>query len=114
MGIQIAFAFCLCVLQGFALKTDLTVARDRIIGIVFGDLVIFLVATRLYPVSILPEVEATVRRFLAGIRGLVAREERALLAARNARGQAHGTAQIAAATLAFAMGSATNARAFSR
>ena len=75
MGIQIAFAFCLCVLQGFALKTDLTVARDRIIGIVFGDLVIFLVTTRLYPVSILPEVEATARRFLAGIRGLVARDD---------------------------------------
>ncbi|WP_267426216.1 FUSC family protein [Methylobacterium sp. GC_Met_2] len=74
MGIQIAFAFCLCVMQGFALKTDLTVARDRIIGIVFGDLVIFLVAPRLYPVSILPEVEATARRFLTGIRGLVASE----------------------------------------
>ena len=75
MGIQIAFAFCLCVLQGFALKTDLTVARDRIIGIVFGDLVIFLVATKLYPVSILPEIDTTAARFLAGIRDLVARDE---------------------------------------
>ena len=74
MGIQIAFAFCLCVLQGFALKTDLTVARDRLVGIVFGDLVIFLVATRLYPISIVPEIEESARRFLAGIRAILMKQ----------------------------------------
>ena len=60
--------------------------------------------------------DATLSAYRSGAGTITAALEaqRALLAARNARGQAHGTAQIAAATLAFAMGSATNARAFSR
>ena len=39
MGFQIAYAAYLCVLQGTEPQFDLTLARDRFIGIVFGNLV---------------------------------------------------------------------------
>lgn len=60
--------------------------------------------------------DATLSAYRSGAGTITAALEaqRALLAARNARGQAHGTAQIAAATLAFAMGNVTNSQAFSR
>lgn len=60
--------------------------------------------------------DATLSAYRSGTGTITAALEaqRALLAACNARGQAHGTAQIAAATLAFAMGSVTNSQAFSR
>lgn len=51
-GFQIAFAFFLCVIQGAAPGFDLVVARDRVIGILLGNLVSYLVFTRLWPVGI--------------------------------------------------------------
>jgi multidrug resistance protein MdtO len=50
-GLQIAFAFFLGILQGYAPATDLTVLRDRVAGIVLGNLVITLVFTLLWPES---------------------------------------------------------------
>ena len=38
-GFQIAFAFFLCVIQGATPAFDMTIARDRVIGILFGNLV---------------------------------------------------------------------------
>lgn len=50
-GMQVAFAFFLGILQGYAPATDLTVLRDRIIGIVLGNIVITLVFSLLWPES---------------------------------------------------------------
>ena len=50
-GLQIAFAFFLGILQDYAPATDLTVLRDRIAGILLGNLVITLVFTLLWPQS---------------------------------------------------------------
>jgi len=58
-GFQIAFAFYLCVIQGSGPGYDLTIARDRTIGIVIGNLVTFLVFTRIWPVSIAARIEAS-------------------------------------------------------
>jgi multidrug resistance protein MdtO len=53
IGFQAAFALYLCILQGPGPKFDLTIARDRTIGILFGNLVVYVIFTRLFPVSML-------------------------------------------------------------
>jgi multidrug resistance protein MdtO len=64
-GFQIAFAFFLCVIQGAAPAFDLTIARDRTIGILLGNVVVYLIFTRVWPVSVSARVDAT----LAALRG---------------------------------------------
>jgi multidrug resistance protein MdtO len=65
-GFQMAFAFFLCVIQGPSPAFDLTTARDRVIGILIGNLVVFLVFTNLWPISvggrIDPAIAALLRR----------------------------------------------------
>ncbi len=56
-GFQVAFAFFLCVVQGPAPSFDLTIARDRVIGVMLGNLVVYLVFTRVWPVSIAGQIE---------------------------------------------------------
>ena len=57
-GFQMAFAFFLCVLQGDGPGFDLTVARDRIIGILFGNAMVYLVSAYCWPVSVGGRMEA--------------------------------------------------------
>jgi len=52
MGWQIALAFFLCVLQDFGPGFDLTVARDRILGILLGNLVMTVVFSTVWPVGV--------------------------------------------------------------
>jgi multidrug resistance protein MdtO len=65
-GFQMAFAFFLCVIQGPSPAFDLTVARDRVIGILIGNLVVFVVFTNVWPISvgrrIDPAIAALLRR----------------------------------------------------
>ncbi len=63
-GFQIAFAFFLCVLQGASPGFDLTLARDRTIGILLGNVVVYLVFTRVWPVSIGQQVDAALAALL--------------------------------------------------
>jgi multidrug resistance protein MdtO len=57
-GLQIAFAFFLGILQNYAPATDLTVLRDRVAGIVLGNIVITVVFTVLWPESVMPRLQA--------------------------------------------------------
>ncbi len=57
-GFQMAFAFFLCVLQGVGPSFDLTVARDRIIGILFGNAMVYVMSTCCWPVSVAGRMEA--------------------------------------------------------
>lgn len=51
-GIQIGLAFLLTILQDFGPSIDLSAASDRIIGILLGNLVMYLVFTRIWPLSV--------------------------------------------------------------
>jgi len=63
-GFQIAFAFLLCAVQGPAPAFDMTVARDRVIGILFGNLVVYLIFTNVWPVSVAGRVDAAMASLL--------------------------------------------------
>jgi multidrug resistance protein MdtO len=54
-GMQMAFAFFLGVLQGYTPASDLTVLRDRVVGIVIGDIWISVFFTSLWSVSALQQ-----------------------------------------------------------
>jgi len=49
LGLQMAFAFFLGVLQGYAPATEITMVRDRIVGILFGNLVMLFVFVCIWP-----------------------------------------------------------------
>lgn len=56
-GFQVAFAFFLCVMQGAGPAFDLTIARDRVIGILLGNLVAYLFFTKVWPVGIAGRID---------------------------------------------------------
>ncbi|HEX3364148.1 FUSC family protein [Phenylobacterium sp.] len=58
VGFQMAFAFFLCTLQGPAPDFDMKTIRDRLIGIAIGNVAIYLVSTRLWPISIARRVDS--------------------------------------------------------
>lgn len=63
-GIQIGLAFLLTVLHGFSPSTDLDVALDRILGILLGNIVVYLIFTRLWPISVADSVRERIRKVL--------------------------------------------------
>jgi multidrug resistance protein MdtO len=69
-GFQIAFAFFLCVVQGASPAFDLTVARDRVVGILLGNLVSYLVFTNLWPVSVRNRIDPAIGALLDNLRAL--------------------------------------------
>jgi multidrug resistance protein MdtO len=70
-GLQIAFAFFLGVLQGYAPATDLTVLRDRIAGILLGNIVITIVFSSFWPQSARSGVRAALVEALRAIGGVI-------------------------------------------
>ena len=64
-GFQLAFAFLLCVVQGAGPAFDLTVARDRVIGILIGNLVSYVAMTRLWPSSVTARVDHAIARLVS-------------------------------------------------
>ncbi len=93
-GFQMAFAFFLCTIQGAAPAFDLSVARDRVIGILLGNLVSYLFLTGIRPVSIGQRIDPALAALLrklggmaragaAGRRALVPAFEAALKSARE-------------------------------
>jgi multidrug resistance protein MdtO len=81
-GFQFAFAFFLCIIQGSGPSFDLTIARDRIIGILIGNLVAYCALVYVWPATISGRVDpalATVLRQLAKAAAANKPRERRLL-----------------------------------
>src|SRR5499433_3899406 len=95
-GLQIGLAFYLVVLQGYGPTIDMYTARDRTIGILFGNIVIFVIFTTIWPVSVANVVHTHLARALEqlaallvlGIRGDSEISQSARSAADRAFGQA--------------------------
>jgi multidrug resistance protein MdtO len=82
-GFQFAFAFFLCVIQGSGPEFNLTVARDRIIGIIIGNLVSYFALVHVWPATVSRRVDtalAAVFRQLAQVVSANEPRERRLLA----------------------------------
>jgi multidrug resistance protein MdtO len=58
VGYQMVFAFFLCVIQGPSPAFDLTIARDRVIGIMLGNIVAYLIFTNIWPVTVTRRIDS--------------------------------------------------------
>jgi multidrug resistance protein MdtO len=68
-GVQIGLAFTLTVLQGFGPTTDMDTARDRILGVLVGNLAVYLVSTLIWPAPVV----TVIRQHLAKATRKIAR-----------------------------------------
>jgi len=101
-GWQIGLAFYLVVLQGYGPTISMYTARDRTIGILFGNIVIFAIFTTIWPVSVANVVRTNLARALeqlATLVGLGARSDGAISQATRSAAEAafgHAIAQARA------------------
>ncbi|MGB0135109.1 FUSC family protein [Dokdonella sp.] len=77
-GFQIAFAFLLCVLQGWHPEYDLSIARDRVIGVLLGNVVVYLVFTGIWPVTIASRIDPAIGKVMRSLNGLLAGASRSV------------------------------------
>jgi multidrug resistance protein MdtO len=70
-GLQISLAFYLVVLQDYGPTIDMYTARDRTIGILFGNIVVFGIFTTIWPVSVANVVRTNLANALAQLAALV-------------------------------------------
>jgi len=70
-GIQMAFAFYIGVLQGFGPTDDLTVLRDRVIGIVLGNVLMSIVFATVWPVSAAAGARSALADAVAALGGVL-------------------------------------------
>jgi multidrug resistance protein MdtO len=70
-GLQLGLAFYLVVLQGYGPTIDMTTARDRTIGILFGNIVILAIFTTIWPVSVANVVRTHLARAIEQLAVLV-------------------------------------------
>jgi multidrug resistance protein MdtO len=71
IGTQIALAFYLTVLQGFSRTTKLYVGRDRVIGILLGNILMSVVFTSLWPVRTAPAQRQEGSRMIEALAALL-------------------------------------------
>jgi multidrug resistance protein MdtO len=64
-GVQVAVAFCLIHLNSFAIEPSLSIARDRVVGILFGLIMMWLVFDQLWGASAASDMK---KAFLSAVR----------------------------------------------
>ena len=100
-GMQMAFAFFLGVLQGYGPSTDLTVLRDRVIGILLGNVVMSVVFSVLWPASAADRAWSSVAAALRTLGRLLTDRAGPGIGARLAVIRALGQARLFVAIAAF-------------
>jgi multidrug resistance protein MdtO len=70
-GLQIAFAFFMCLFQGFAPDTNFTTIRDRLVGIVLGIVVSSIIFRHIWPERAVDRLRAALGRALRNLAGLL-------------------------------------------
>jgi multidrug resistance protein MdtO len=83
-GMQIALAFFMGLLQTYSPANDLTVLRDRIVGIVLGNIVMTLVFSTLWPESAITRLRSALAGALRSIAALLRSPQDAPLNRQNA------------------------------
>jgi multidrug resistance protein MdtO len=76
-GMQIAFAFFLGILQGYAPATDLTVLRDRVAGILLGNIVTTIIFSSFWPQSARSGIRAAIADAVRAIGEVIRRPRNA-------------------------------------
>jgi multidrug resistance protein MdtO len=76
-GFQMAFAFFLCVIQGPSPAFDLSIARDRVVGILLGNVVAYLVFTNVWPVSVGKRIDPAIASLLRRLAALTTADKSA-------------------------------------
>lgn len=71
-GLQIALAFFLCILVGYGPTIDLTEARDRVVGVLLGNLIIFLVYTLIWPTTVVEQAKLSLAAALSKLSQMMA------------------------------------------
>jgi len=66
-GIQIGLVYYLSILNGFGPSLDMEIARDRFIGILVGNIAVYLVATFIWPVRLDQALRRDVARALTNL-----------------------------------------------
>lgn len=69
-GIQVGLAFLMTVLQGFGPAVDISVATDRIYGILLGNFLMFVIFTRIWPVSVITTISRQMREIIRKLQAL--------------------------------------------
>jgi multidrug resistance protein MdtO len=70
-GWQIAISFYLAVLQGFSRTSKLSVGRDRVLGILLGNVLMTIVFAAFWPVRIKPALRQSLARSLEGLAAML-------------------------------------------
>jgi multidrug resistance protein MdtO len=95
-GLQIGIAFYLVVLNGVGPTVDLSTAKDRVIGILLGNIVTFAIFTTIWPVNVAAVVRTRVGGALDQLAALVSlgarTNDEGWQAARSAANRAFGSA----------------------
>jgi len=71
-GVQVGLAFLLTILNGFAPSTSMESGRDRIIGILLGNVIVYLFFTGIWPKSAAEAVGERLRTALAALARIAA------------------------------------------